>query len=91
MSGRISGRDRSFYLEDVSVGQRFSTGSLALEEAQIRAFAAQFDPQPFHLDAEIAKAVWWARRERLAHDRDHNAVARDQWHSSRVGHDRNGM
>jgi acyl dehydratase len=54
MSGKISGRDRSFYLEDVSVGQRFSTGSLELDETQIKTFAAQFDP---HLDAEIAKAT----------------------------------
>jgi acyl dehydratase len=57
MSRRISGRDKSFYLEDISVGQRFSTGSLELDEAQINAFASQFDPQPFHLDAEIAKAT----------------------------------
>jgi hypothetical protein len=33
MSGRITGRDKSFYLEDVRVGQRFSTGSLELDEA----------------------------------------------------------
>jgi len=36
-----------FYLEDLSVGQQFSTGSHTLDEAQIKAFAAQFDPQPF--------------------------------------------
>ena len=28
-----------------------------LDEAQIKAFAAQFDPQPFHLDDEAAKAT----------------------------------
>jgi acyl dehydratase len=46
-----------FYLEDLSVGQQFSTGSHTLDEAQIKAFAAQFDPQPFHLDGEAAKAT----------------------------------
>ena len=45
------------YLDDLSVGQQFVTGSHALDEAQIKAFAAQFDPQPFHLDAELAKAT----------------------------------
>jgi acyl dehydratase len=43
------------YLEDLSVGQRFTTGSHALDEAQVLAFAAQYDPQPFHMDPEAAK------------------------------------
>jgi acyl dehydratase len=43
------------YLEDLSVGQRFVTGLHALDEAQIEAFAREFDPQPFHLDPEAAK------------------------------------
>jgi len=46
-----------FYLEDLAVGQRFTTGSLELEGSQIKAFAEEFDPQPFHLDAEIAKTT----------------------------------
>ena len=43
------------YLEDLRVGDRFSSDEHALDEAQIKAFAAQFDPQPFHLDNEAAK------------------------------------
>lgn len=43
------------YLEDLSVGQRFTTGSHEIDEAQIIAFARQFDPQPFHVDPEEAK------------------------------------
>lgn len=43
------------YLDDLSVGQRFVTGSHPLDEAQIKAFAAQFDPQPFHLDGRLRK------------------------------------
>ena len=42
------------YLDDLHVGQRFTSASHALDEAQILAYAAQFDPQPFHLDHEAA-------------------------------------
>ena len=37
------------YLEDFHVGQRFTSATHALDSAQIKAFAARFDPQPFHL------------------------------------------
>jgi acyl dehydratase len=47
----------TFFLDDLAVGQRFTSGSHTLDEAQIKAFAAQFDPQPFHLDADAAKAT----------------------------------
>jgi acyl dehydratase len=45
------------FLEDLQVGQRFVSGTHRIDEDQIRAFAQQFDPQPFHLDAEAAKAT----------------------------------
>src|SRR5262245_61570298 len=38
------------YLEDFTVGQTFGSGRLRITEPQIEAFAAEFDPQPFHLD-----------------------------------------
>jgi MaoC like domain len=44
-----------FYLEDFYVGQRFTSGSHLVDEAQIKRFASEFDPQPFHLDAAAAK------------------------------------
>jgi acyl dehydratase len=44
------------YLEDLQVGQRFTSGTHTLDEEQIKAFAKQFDPQPFHLDPEAAKS-----------------------------------
>jgi acyl dehydratase len=44
-----------FYLEEISVGARFVSDRLALTEADIKAFAAQYDPQVFHLDHEAAK------------------------------------
>lgn len=47
---------RALYLEDLAAGQRFSSGSIAVSEAAITAFAAQFDPQPFHLHPEAARS-----------------------------------
>jgi len=44
------------YLDDLHVGDRFSTESHALSEGQVKAFAQEFDPQPFHLDNEAAKS-----------------------------------
>lgn len=35
------------YLEDLTVGDQFTSGEHAMDEAQITSFAAQFDPQPF--------------------------------------------
>jgi len=44
------------YLEDLRVGQRFTSGTYLMEEGRIKAFAAEFDPQPFHLDEAAAQA-----------------------------------
>lgn len=43
------------YLDDLSVGQRFVSAAHTLDADQIKAFAREFDPQPFHTD-EIAAA-----------------------------------
>jgi len=43
------------YLEDLHVGQRFASGQHLLDEEQIKRFAGEFDPQPFHMDDEAAK------------------------------------
>lgn len=47
------------YLEDLSVGQRFVSDTFIMEENGIRAFAADFDPQPFHLDGDAAKETFF--------------------------------
>ena len=44
------------YLEDLRVGQRFTSGAYRMEESAIKAFAVEFDPQPFHLDEAAAQA-----------------------------------
>ncbi len=43
------------WLDDLRVGQRYACGSHTIDEEQIKTFAQQFDPQPFHVDAEAAK------------------------------------
>ncbi len=43
------------YLDDLKVGDVFVSASHLLDADQIVAFARQFDPQPFHVDAEAAK------------------------------------
>ena len=42
------------YLEDFAVGQTYGSGRLQIDEERIKSFAAEFDPQPFHLDAAAA-------------------------------------
>jgi acyl dehydratase len=42
------------YLEDFAVGQTYRTASIRVDTEQIKAFAAHFDPQPFHLDEAAA-------------------------------------
>ena len=46
---------RGRYLEDFAVGQTFGSGRLRVDKEQIKAFAAEFDPQPFHLDEDAAR------------------------------------
>ena len=52
---------RPCYLEDLAVGDRYAGGTATVDLAAIKAFAAAFDPQPFHLDEEAAKASIFGR------------------------------
>jgi acyl dehydratase len=45
------------YFEDFQVGDSRELGSVSVSEAEIVEFAQRFDPQPFHVDAEAAKAT----------------------------------
>lgn len=44
------------YLDDMQVGQKFSSATYLMTEERIKTFAAEFDPQPFHLDEAAAQA-----------------------------------
>lgn len=42
------------FLDDLRVGQRFTSASHVLDTEQVKRFASEFDPQPFHLDENAA-------------------------------------
>jgi acyl dehydratase len=46
----------ALYLEDLRVGRRFVSGEYRMDLERIKSFAAEFDPQPFHLDERAASA-----------------------------------
>ena len=60
------------YLEDFAVGQTFRSGRLTIDKERIRTFAAEFDPQPFHLD------------ETAARDTIFGGLAASGWHTAAV-------
>ena len=43
------------YFEDIAAGQTYRSPSLRIDAAAITSFAAEFDPQPFHLDDAAAR------------------------------------
>ncbi len=45
------------YFEDIAVGDSFAFGPLTVTRDEVIAFAAEFDPQPFHLSDEAAAAT----------------------------------
>ena len=61
------------YLEDFAAGQTFAgPGRIRIEKERIRTFAAEFDPQPFHLD------------EKAAGDSIFQGLAASGWHTAAV-------
>jgi acyl dehydratase len=51
----VSDSPQALYLEDLRVGQRFDSAMYLMEADRMKAFAAEFDPQPFHLDEAAAE------------------------------------
>ena len=47
------------YLDDLEVGQKFTSGTYRVDESEIVAFAGRFDPQPFHVDPEAARHTFF--------------------------------
>lgn len=48
--------DDQLVFEDFTVGREFPLGPMAMTAAEIIAFAAEFDPQPMHLDEAAGRA-----------------------------------
>lgn len=65
-------QSQGLYLEDLHVGQRFVSGTHQVDEARIKKFAREFDPQPFHLD------------EAAARDSVFGGLAASGWHTAAV-------
>ena len=61
------------YLEDLHVGQRFTSGTYVMDESRMKEFAAEFDPQPFHLDAAAGEASIF------------KGLVASGWHTAAVG------
>jgi len=47
------------YLDDLTPGQRFTSATRQVDAAEIKTFARQYDPQPFHLDEEDARDTFF--------------------------------
>ncbi|MEQ1673305.1 MAG: MaoC/PaaZ C-terminal domain-containing protein, partial [Hyphomicrobium sp.] len=59
-------------LEDLSIGQKFVTRTHALDAAQIQDFAAEYDPQTFHLDEDAAADTFF------------KGLAASGWHTAAI-------
>lgn len=46
---------QALYFDDLKVGDTFSTGTHVVSTEDIKRFASEFDPQPFHLDEAAAQ------------------------------------
>ncbi|WP_445681153.1 MaoC family dehydratase [Radicibacter daui] len=47
------------YLDDLEPGRTFTSAALELTAGAIKVFAAEYDPQPFHLDEEAATGTFF--------------------------------
>jgi acyl dehydratase len=50
---------QALFFDDLTLGQRFTSASKQVDAAEIKSFARQFDPQPFHLDESEAKDTFF--------------------------------
>jgi acyl dehydratase len=60
------------WFDDVRVGMRFKTGHKAVTREDIKRFAAEFDPQPYHLDEAAAEQSLF------------NGLAASGWHTAAI-------
>jgi acyl dehydratase len=72
VEGRTQDPVARLYLDDLHVGQRFTSRTHVIDEAQIKAFARQFDPQPFHQDEDAARSTMFG------------GLAASGWHTAAI-------
>jgi acyl dehydratase len=60
------------YFDDLHVGDTFQTATHTLDAEQIKGFARQYDPQPFHLDEAAARESFFG------------GLAASGWHTAAI-------
>jgi acyl dehydratase len=60
------------WFDDLTLGMRFKSGEVSVSKEDIKRFAAEFDPQPFHLD------------EAAAEKRVFKGLAASGWHTAAI-------
>jgi acyl dehydratase len=63
---------QKLWLEDLSVGQQFLSGTHTLTADEIKEFAGHYDPQPFHMDEAAARATMFG------------GLAASGWHTAAI-------
>jgi acyl dehydratase len=58
--------------DDLTLGMRFKSGEVSVTKEDIKRFAAEFDPQPFHLDEVAAEKTAF------------NGLAASGWHTAAI-------
>lgn len=65
-------RQEPLYFDDLKVGDTFSSGTHEVSADDIKRFATEFDPQPFHLDDVAARETMFA------------GLAASGWHTAAI-------
>jgi len=60
------------WFDDLALGMRFKSGEISVTKEDIKRFAAEFDPQPFHLDEAAAEKSAF------------NGLAASGWHTAGI-------
>lgn len=73
-----------YYFEDHTVGDSIACGALRVTAEEVIAFATQWDPQPWHIDEEAAKAsVFGGLTACSAHIFSIYCITSPQWENGR--------
>jgi acyl dehydratase len=65
-------KTEKIYIDDVQIGDTYRSHEHLIDAQQIREFAQQFDPQPFHLDEDAAKDTFF------------DGLAASGWHTAAI-------
>lgn len=68
----MTATNTKLYLDDLAVGASFRSPTYGVSEEEIKRFARDYDPQPFHLDDEAAKQTFF------------RGLAASGWHTAAI-------